>query len=87
MVIRQLTWKGYIESRIDDAIQKYKNMELTIREAAKLAGVNPRDFSWLLYNLFCSLHSPHILIPKYNHVYHRNIFGKYKIIQEIQDSI
>ncbi|MFQ6071559.1 MAG: hypothetical protein ACE5KT_02515 [Methanosarcinales archaeon] len=44
MVIRQLTWKGYIESRIDDAIQKYKNMELTIREAAKLAGVNPRDF-------------------------------------------
>ncbi|MFQ6061773.1 MAG: hypothetical protein ACE5J9_01160, partial [Methanosarcinales archaeon] len=44
MVIRQLTWKGYIDSRIDDAIQKYKNMELTIREAAKLAGVNPRDF-------------------------------------------
>lgn len=48
MVIRQLTWKGYIESRIDDAIQKYKNMELTIREAAKLAGVNPRDFYDLL---------------------------------------
>jgi predicted HTH domain antitoxin len=44
MVIRQLAWKGYIESKIEEAIQKYKNMELTIRGAAKFAGVDVREF-------------------------------------------